>query len=194
MVHWLYILPGQGEDLPVKTGIHRSSGGSGHGVNSKDILDYQSCQLAGHTKQTTIIHAHCVMIKAHLKAPLLKCYSGCQQMPEKPTCLEKYVCLPRGVGTADTTTLSTARYAFKSTFPTAVSLCVTVSLAHVLNHLHRSAVIDHGFFIVIIMREKEETFLKASAFLSSFGQPSFTLFLSLSEAKDFGSNCFLLQK
>jgi len=118
-------------------------------------------------------------------------------MPEKPTCLEKYVCLPRGVGTADTTTLSTARYAFKSTFPTAVSLCVTVSLAHVLNHLHRSAVIDHGFFIVIIiiiMREKEETFLKASAFLSSFGQPSFTLFLSLSETKDFGSNCFLLQK
>ena len=77
VVWWLYILPVQGEHLPVKTGIYIywSSGGSGHGVNSKDILDYESCQLAGHTKQTNIIHAHCVMIKAHLKAPLLKCGS-----------------------------------------------------------------------------------------------------------------------
>ena len=42
-------------------------------------------------------------------------------------------------------------------------------------------------------REEKATFLKASAFLSVFGRPSFTPFF-LSEAKDFGGSHFLLRK
>ena len=73
--------------------------------------------------------------------------------------------------------------------------------------LNRSAVIDHGLFIVIITgrggggwrrrEEKEEeksNLFKASAFLSFFGRPNFTPIVSLSEAKDFGGSHSLLRK
>ena len=30
----------------------------------KDILDYESCRLARHTKQTNTIHAHCVLVSS----------------------------------------------------------------------------------------------------------------------------------
>ena len=56
-------------------------------------------------------------------------------MHEKPTCLERYVYVPQGVGTADTTALSITRCAFKSVFPTDALLYVTVSLAHASNYL-----------------------------------------------------------
>ena len=70
-------------------------------------------------------------------------------MHEQPTCLEMYVYVPRGVGTADTTTLSITRCAFKSVFSTAASLYVTVLHMHQTT-LNRSAVIDHDLLIVII--------------------------------------------
>ena len=119
-------------------------------------------------------------------------------MHEKPTSLETYVSVPRGVGTADTTTLSITRCAFRSVFPTAASIYVTVSLAHASNYLEQ--VCCHWPWFVHCHyhgKEKEEeksNLFKASAFLSFFGRPNFTPIVSLSEAKDFGGSRFLLRK
>ena len=110
------------------------SGGSGHGVK----ISFITCRPAKH--ETYIIHAHCVMISPSRSIHLFLNFRVQRTVNLSTNAWNAYLSrdyVPRRVGTADTTTFSITRCAFKSVTPTAASLYVTVSLARASNYLEQ---------------------------------------------------------
>ena len=107
---------------------------SGHGVK----ISFITCRPAKH--ETNIIHAHCVMISPSKSIHLFLNFRVQRTVNLSTNAWNAYLSrdyVPRRVGTADTTTFSITRCAFKSVTPTAASLNVTESLARASNYLEQ---------------------------------------------------------